>query len=136
MFEFSRYWQIRVDQIPCGTPYTPPTGCLQYLTENSGNVKSFNFGISDDYHQLATQDYAICIRRNKGRCKIQYLANLEDGESFYTSQKPSTPAVRSKAGESGCPADYVNIPNAGNSQQGHAVCTVQSEKSSFEIYNS
>ena len=25
---YSRYWQIRVDQIPCGTTYTPPHGNL------------------------------------------------------------------------------------------------------------
>ena len=94
--------------------------------ETSGNFKSFNFGINDnDYHQLGTQDYAVCFRRNKGMCKIQYSASLTEGESFYTSQTPTTPAVRSKAGEGGCPADFVNIPNAGNSMQGQAVCTVE-----------
>ena len=122
---YSRYWQIRVDQIPCGTPYTPPTGCLQYMIESSGNFKSFNYGINDDdYHSLGTQDYAICFRRNKGKCKIEYSAAVNEGESFYTSQTPTTPAVRSKAGESGCPADYLNIPNAGNSVQGLSVCSV------------
>ena len=124
---FSRSWQIRVDQIPCGTPYTPPTGCLQYMIESSGNFKSFNYGINDDdYHSLGTQDYAICFRRNKGKCKIEYSAAVNEGESFYTSQTPTTPAVRSKAGERGCPADYLNIPNAGNSVQGQSVCQVES----------
>ena len=27
---FSRFWQIRVDQIPCGTLYTPPQVVLHY----------------------------------------------------------------------------------------------------------
>ena len=109
---FSRYWQIRVDQIPCGTLYTPPQGCLEYHMETYGNFKSFNFGINDnDYHHLgsqvdistrissylhiliSTQDYSVCIRRNSGMCKVAYKA-ADDGESFYTSQKPTTPAIR------------------------------------------
>ena len=53
---FSRYWQIRVDQIPCGTLYTPPQGCLEYHMDTYGNFKSFNFGLNDaDYHSLGTQ---------------------------------------------------------------------------------
>ena len=117
---FSRYWQIRVDQIPCGTLYTPPQGCLEYHMDTYGNFKSFNFGLNDaDYHSLgtqvdistrissylhicissylhicvSTQDYSVCIRRNSGMCKVAYKA-AEDGESFYTSQKPTTPAIR------------------------------------------
>ena len=92
---FSRSWQIRIDQIPCGTVYTPPQGCLEYYMEDFGNFKSFNFGLNDvDYHSLGIQKYAVCIRRNQGRCRIAYKAS-EDGESFYTSQTPSTPAIRS-----------------------------------------
>ena len=30
---FERSWQIRVDQIPCGTTYSPPVGCLQVRPE-------------------------------------------------------------------------------------------------------
>ena len=29
---FSRYWDIKVTQIPCGVTYDPPNGCLQYHT--------------------------------------------------------------------------------------------------------
>ena len=120
----SRYWQIRVDQIPCGTTYTPPQGCVEYYMESTGNIKSFNFGLNDDdYHSLGEQTYSICIRRNKGKCRIAYSA-ADDGESFYTSQKPTTPAIRSKAGESGCPADYINIPNGSNSRYVGGTCTV------------
>ena len=92
--------------------------------ESSGNFKSFNYGVNDDdYHSLALLYYSICIRRNKNMCEIQYNA-ADDGESFYTSQKPTTPAIRSKAGESGCPADYINIPNGSNSEHGTGICTV------------
>lgn len=37
---------------------TAPTGCLQYFTEPSGIVESFNFG-----EYLNNMDYAICIER-------------------------------------------------------------------------
>ena len=121
---FSRYWQIRVDQIPCGTLYTPPHGCVQYFMAAHGNFKSYNFGLNDDdYHHLAYQVYSICIRREAGRCSISYVA-ANEGESFYLSQTPTTVAVRSKSGEKGCPADYLTIPNGSNSQYGEASCIV------------
>ena len=92
--------------------------------KSSGNFKSFNFGLNDDdYHQLGLQEYSICIRRAKGRCKIAYQA-ANEGESFYTSQTPTTPAIRSKAGEKGCPADYITIPNGSGSLAGGAQCVV------------
>ena len=120
---FSRTWQIRVDQIECGQSFTPPQGCLEYHTADRGNFKSFNFGINDnDYHHLGTQEYSVCIRRNKKMCRIAYQASEDDGESFYMSLKPSTPAIRSRAGESGCPADYISIPNGSNDENGNAVC--------------
>ena len=42
-------------QIPCGTLYTPPMGCVQYHMDNFGNFKSFNFGLDDNYHSLGNQ---------------------------------------------------------------------------------
>ena len=123
---FTRYWQIRVDQIPCGTLYTPPHGCMQYYMEDFGNFKSFNFGLNDeDYHSLADQTYSICIRRNSKKCEISYRA-ADEGESFYTSTKPSTPSSNfgSRTGESGCPADFLNIPNGSNDKFHGGVCLV------------
>ena len=91
--------------------------------ENSGNFKSFNFGINDnDYHHLGIQEYSVCIRRNKNICKIAYQASEDDGNSFYTNQKPSSPAIRSRAGETFCAADYINIPNGSNDEHGNGVC--------------
>ena len=122
---FDRYWQIRVDQIPCGKTYTPPTGCMQWLVENSGNVKSFNYGINDaDYHHLDSQDYAICFRRAAGHCMIAYIP-ANEGESFYLSFTPSTPAIKSRAGESGCPADFLIIPGGQNVLEGDGTCQVR-----------
>ena len=119
---FSRYWQIRVDQIPCGTLYTPPMGCVQYHMDNYGNFKSFNFGLDDDYHTLASQEYAICIRRNSKMCRIAYNA-ADDGESFYMSQTPTVSKVRSRAGETGCPTDYITINDGSNHEGNGGICT-------------
>ena len=120
---FSRIWNIRVDQIACGQSFTPPQGCVQYHMESSGNFKSFNFGINDDdYHHLGIQQYSVCIRRNKKICKIAYQASEDDGNSFYTNQKPTAPAIRSRAGETFCAADYINIPHGSNAEHGSGVC--------------
>ena len=43
--------------------------------KSSGNFKSFNFGLNDDdYHQLANQEYSICVRHERGFCGISYTA--------------------------------------------------------------
>ena len=97
-------------------------GCVQYHMDNYGNFKSFNFGLDDDYHSLATQEYAICIRRNSKMCRIAYNA-ADDGESFYMSQTPSVSKVRSRAGETGCPTDYITINDGSNHEGNGGICT-------------
>merc|ERR1711892_1355482 len=55
---FERTWQIRVDQIYCGTLFSPPHGCLQYFQGATGRFRTFNYGLNDDYHHLNNADYA------------------------------------------------------------------------------
>ncbi|ROT83709.1 hypothetical protein C7M84_023112 [Penaeus vannamei] len=43
-----RSWRIKVTQIPCSSVTRAPPGCLQYYSEYSGNIESFN------YQQVAT----------------------------------------------------------------------------------
>merc|ERR1719468_862573 len=96
---------------------------MQYLMESSGNVMSFNYGLDDtNYHHLTSQDYAICFRRAHKHCKIGYIPS-ENGESFYLSFTPSTPTIKSRVGETGCPADFLTIPRGTNSLYGDSVCT-------------
>ena len=97
-------------------------GCVQYHMDNYGNFKSFNFGLDDDYHTLATQEYAICIRRNSKMCRVAYNA-ADDGESFYMSQTPTVSKVRSRAGETGCPTDYITINDGSNHEANGGICT-------------
>ena len=97
-------------------------GCVQYHMDNYGNFKSFNFGLDDDYHTLGDQAYSICIRRNSKMCRIAYNA-ADDGESFYMSQTPTVSKVRSRAGETGCPTDFITINDASNHEANGGICT-------------
>ena len=119
---FERYWQIRVDQIYCGEYHTPPHGCFQYFTGSTGSIESYNYGYNDDFHHLAEQTYTICLRREKGSCKIGYIPSAI-GESFYLSANPGA-KIRSRAGELACIADYITIPRGTNSLYGENSCIV------------
>ena len=91
-------------------------------------LKLKNFRVNDnDYHHLGKQDYSVCIRRNKKKCRIAYQASEDDGESFYTSQKPTSNKIKSRAGEDACKSDYINIPNGSNDENGNGVCVRVSE---------
>jgi len=134
---FSRYWNIRVDQIFCGMTHTPPKGCDQYFMESSGNFKSFNFGITTDGHHLNDQDITVCIRRDKEHCKIAYYPSTTEDESFYLSRRPketNPTRRRASAGIDGCGGDYVIIPDATTSLTGVASC--QSDTSTLPSSNS
>jgi len=115
---FERTWQIRVDQIYCGTLFSPPHGCLQYFQGATGRFRTFNYGLNDDYHHLNNADYAICFRRENAYCTISYIAATDEGESFYLSGHPNNPSVNAKAGETGCPADFISIPKGHNGGAG------------------
>jgi len=58
-----RVWNIEILMIPCNSIVRAPSGCLQYFTQISGQVQSFNYqgGI-----HLNNQDYSICIRPEDG----------------------------------------------------------------------
>ena len=53
----SRNWEIKATQIPCGSNYRQPEGCLQYHTELTGRFKTFNFDDTASPQHLATQKY-------------------------------------------------------------------------------
>ncbi len=55
---FERYFRFKVSYIPCYTRYTPPAGCLQYVTGVSGDLKSFNF---DGLVSKTNNQYYKCV---------------------------------------------------------------------------
>ena len=56
-------------------------------------ISTYLHTIYTHIYTLSLQDYSVCIRRNSGMCRVAYKP-ADDGESFYTSQKPTTPAIR------------------------------------------
>ena len=39
----SRSWDIKVTQLECSSTSRPASGCLQYFTQSSGRIESYNF---------------------------------------------------------------------------------------------
>ena len=66
----SRSWSLKVSQIECSSPILPPSGCLQYHTEEKGFFSSFGWNGSEDAERVSTephlnsQRYSICFRRS------------------------------------------------------------------------
>ena len=91
-----RRWSIRVTQIDCGTLYTAPPACLQYHTGKhhatmlamltitmpgtTGSVQTWNYEDTNNIH-TNNQNYAICIRREKGFCGTAYVADEASNRS-------------------------------------------------------
>jgi hypothetical protein len=70
----SQRWNIKVSQIECGSTMMAPKGCLQYYTEDTGTLKSFNYAKSI---HLADQYYDICVRPNAKKCKTCYYEKAD-----------------------------------------------------------
>ena len=45
-----RKWDIKVAQLLCGSPSAPPSGCLQWFTDRTGQITSFNFADTAGTH--------------------------------------------------------------------------------------
>lgn len=61
-------WEMRIVQL--GFDQRAPTGCLQYFQGSNGTLKSFNFLSNGRF--LASQDYLLCVRQERGMCGISY----------------------------------------------------------------
>ncbi|XP_064121630.1 uncharacterized protein LOC135226107 isoform X1 [Macrobrachium nipponense] len=105
--ETDRSWRIKVTQIACNSPDKAPPNCLQYYTEYSGTLSTFNYKNEDGIHQLGNQRYSICIKTREGFCGIKYSS-----ESFSLSGDGATGAdAAGKDGDTDCAKDYVLIPS-------------------------
>merc|ERR1719312_207971 len=62
---------IKVTQIECGSKRLAPSGCLQYFTQDTGEIQTFNYNSGNGVH-LANQDYSACVRDNREFCAICY----------------------------------------------------------------
>ncbi|KAF2367174.1 CUB domain [Trinorchestia longiramus] len=108
--DLDRKWKIKITQIPCNTPYTAPSNCLQYYTGVTGTVLSYNYDTSTGL-QLSNQDYTTCIRTEKNFCGIQYTACTDavntDSESFTVTGSSTSSG---EVGANNCNNDWLTIP--------------------------
>merc|ERR1711981_280804 len=105
-----RTWDIKVTQIPCASSVRPTSGCLQYHQGLTGRLTTFNFLETTTPSHLATQDYSICIRLEKGMCCVKY--NLcSDANSWSIDA-----VIASKAEvDNQCITDYIGISSVTHS---------------------
>lgn len=63
-----------------------PTGCLQWFTENTGTVQTFNWqGVGAVSTHLANQNYKACVRQNIGHCSICWSAGTNCANAATTT---------------------------------------------------
>lgn len=77
---YNRRWEILISQIKCHSDFRAPAGCLQYYTNSSAYIKSFNYATEGNpslnsigvmgSRQLANLNYNICIKKKS--CGVTY----------------------------------------------------------------
>lgn len=102
-----------------------PSGCLQYYSQPSGIVRSFNYASSpnsrpnavgvDGSRQIASLSYGICIAAQNGACSITYAPLSSDPYSFtMTGDVGAVDVSLLGSGilqDQNCTTDYVIIAN-------------------------
>merc|ERR1739838_169792 len=87
----TRTWEIKVTQLECGNPMTPPGKCLQYHTGTAGQLTTFNY--AGNALHLADQDYNICIRQEMGMtCTVYTVCDAIAGQGLPFSLSNLDPA--------------------------------------------
>lgn len=68
----NRQWSIKVTQYACDYKNLAPDGCTQYFFGATTDIiQTYNFG---NGRHLSDQNQNICIRRERGNCKICFTA--------------------------------------------------------------
>lgn len=91
--------------------FTPraPMGCLQYFTQSSGIIESFNFG-----QYLNNMDYSICIQRQPDTCRVVFTSSDYDWSLNGVGVSSSSSGV----GDQDCARDYLLVPGASRTGDG------------------
>ncbi|XP_042869488.1 uncharacterized protein LOC122251538 isoform X2 [Penaeus japonicus] len=112
----NRQWNIKVSQIECNSRFKAPKGCLQYFTETSGSVSSFNYGTSllSGTRQIRNMDYGVCLLPPDGYCGIIWERDATNINSFTVTGAldaldPKLIGTPYAVGRN-CTTDYVIIP--------------------------
>jgi len=103
----TRMWEIKATQIPCSANYRPDSGCLQYHQGLTGRIETFNFANTAVQSHLASQNYNICIRQERGYCCVQYSV-CSDANSYTLDNDPAMAKV-----DTNCAMDFLGIDGIG-----------------------
>jgi hypothetical protein len=81
-FTFNRRWHLHMQQIGCDSTSRAPYGCLQYWTDSSATISSFNYDSSGSgqtnsigvqgSRQIANLWYGACVLPQPGTCSITW----------------------------------------------------------------
>merc|ERR1711976_50925 len=84
----TRSWTIKITQYSCDYDNLAPDGCTQYFFGTARDVvKTYNF---DGGQHLASQDQNICVRRERGTCRICWSTTAEGDFELTTGMVGST----------------------------------------------
>jgi len=112
----TRTWEIKVTQLECGNPMTPPDGCLQYHTGTAGQLTTFNY--AGNALHLANQDYNICIRQEMGMtCTVYTVCAAIAGQGLpfsLSSLEAAFPQVAAKGLSDGACTGSAALANGGD----------------------
>lgn len=123
----SRLWEIRISQIPFSQ--RAPEGCLQYFTEPTGLLQTFNF--AENGRHLANQNYKVCFKQLTGMCSIAYEPCYEQSFRIGPSNDILSGDNGSQFGGGGGIMDVASIgPGLNSPQSGAAVEDLQTAGSS------
>merc|ERR1712166_1389200 len=108
----TRSWEIKVTQLECGNPMTPPDGCLQWHTGSAGQLTTFNF--AGNALHLADQNYNICIRQEMGMsCTVYTVCAAIAGQglpySLSNLDAAGLPASAKGLSDFACSEDFIEI---------------------------
>ncbi|KAL7636092.1 UNVERIFIED_CONTAM: hypothetical protein RMT77_013911 [Armadillidium vulgare] len=106
---YERQWKIKVSQISCYSRYKAPPNCLQYFTDYSGIMNSFNYQDVDGVHQIANQMYTACIESKPGFCGINFKSYDFSVTSDGASTIQTTGGGRPLYGDNDCQRDFISI---------------------------
>ncbi|XP_059083239.1 uncharacterized protein LOC131880590 [Tigriopus californicus] len=112
-----RQWSIKITQYSCDYENLAPGGCTQYFFDTDGvdTVQTYNF---DGGLHLASQNQNICVRRERGNCKICWTASNDEDFDLSGTSSPLAFVTTSACcghgsnGVSSFGYDCVSIPGA------------------------
>jgi len=124
----TKNWRIKVSQIECDSEFRAPQGCAQMYFDNVNTITSFNWDgnsgrTGTNGGILASQDYKICIKQNKGMCSVEWTPSQVTGTEMAFQLNAVANAITAQHQPAGCDAiiqagaptigqSFVQIPGA------------------------